>query len=774
MLTIEGYLSKIIFHNKENNYYILSIFLNEDYEDIDSDYVIVVGTFKDIDLKDEELYSFKGNFVEHKKYGKQFSAITIEQIIQKNKEAIITYLSGAEFHGIGKKTAEIIVEKLGLDCLEKIYNDKNELYKIKEISEKRKEIIYNNIISNQQSQNIILKLNEYNISNNLITKIYNFYKNKTLDIIKNNPYELIDTMQGINFYTVDKIAEKVGIDFDDRNRISSAFIYTLYNYCFSTGNTYIKKNNLLYLTFNTLYKARNTPINKEKILEVLDYCLEINKIIEYDNLIFLPEIFYSESFIYNNISQRIKDNEEKKISDSLLEKYIDDIEKELKIEYDIEQIAAIKNSINKNFSIITGGPGTGKTTIILGIIKLFQKIHNYSYNDILDEEKKIISLLAPTGKAAKRMSETTGLFASTIHKAIGWTTEDEKINEFASDKKIDSKLIIIDEASMIDIFLMHNLLKIIKKDALIILVGDNDQLPSIAPGNILNDLINSNSIPTVKLNKIFRQAENSSIIKLSYAIKNNINLDITEEFEDKEFIITKKNKILDTIKNIYSNLLNITSRNNIQILAPIYKTNYGINIINKLIQDEFNNNDTLIEYGENIYKIDDRIMQLVNRPEDNIFNGDIGVVYDIYKEDNKFKIVIEYDGNYVTYEKQDLNQICLSYASSIHKSQGSEFDYVIIPLVDSYNFMFNKNLIYTAITRAKTKLIFCGEKDVFYKASEENNIVKRDTYLKEFFVKKEDCQDNISEIDYILTPDNINNIDAMIGMDNITPLDYMN
>lgn len=752
----------------------MSIFLNEDYDFAEGDYLSVTGTFDNVDFKEEELYSFKGDIIEHRKYGKQLAAISAEIIIKKDKTAIVSYLSSDTFQGVGKKTAELIVDTLGIDCLDKIYNDKKALFDIKGIPTARKEIIYNTIISNKQTQDIILKLSEYNLSNNMIMKIYNQYKTRTLEIIKNSPYTIANDIKGISFNTVDKIAEQIGIAADDNERIVAALKYTLNNYSYSTGNTYMKKNNLLYHTFNVLYKSRNEQLQKETIIAALEHSLDINQLTERGDDIFLPEIFYSEYSIFTDISSRLEENDAEKINDELFDKYIAEIEEELNIEYDITQVAAIKNSINENFSILTGGPGTGKTTIILGIIKMFQKINNYSYGDMHDEEKNIITLCAPTGKAAKRMSESTGFYASTIHKAIGWTSEDENIVEFMSDKKIKSKLVIIDEASMIDIFLMSNLLKIINSEAKIVLVGDNDQLPSIAPGNVLNDLIQSKKISTVKLNKIFRQGQDSSIINLSHAIKNDINIDVIENFEDREFLICNKNDVLDTIVNTYGNLINNIPKDKIQILAPIYKSAHGINEINKIIQEQFNDNDIFTEYGELVYKIDDRVMQLVNRPEDNIFNGDIGIVYDIFKEHDKYKIVVDYDNNFVTYEKQDLSQITLSYACSIHKSQGSEFEYVIIPLVDSYNFMLNKNLIYTAITRTKTKLFLCGNPNVFYNAVNPNNIIIRESALKSFFeIDNEDEINNFIDDIKILTPKNINFIDPMIGMEDIRPEDFM-
>ena len=503
--------------------------------------------------------------------------------------------------------------------------------------------------------------------------------------------------------------------------------------------------------------------------------MEVGKLIEIEDKVFLPEIYYSEYFIYNDIKNRLSKPNNLEISDKLLNKYIKEVEDELNIEYDIVQIEAIKNSVLNNFSILTGGPGTGKTTIILAVIKIFQKIKNYSLVELQDENKNILTLCAPTGKAAKRMTESTGFFASTIHKAIGWTTEDENMEEFVSDKKIKSELVIIDEASMIDVFLMHNLLKIIDSNSKIILVGDNDQLPSIAPGNVLNDLINSNEISTVKLNRIFRQSEHSSIINISHSIKNNIPFDVLENFDDKEFLLASKKDLLKVITTTYSNLLEISDKEKIQILAPIYKGICGINEINKTIQDLFNKNELLIEYGELIYKAEDRVMQLVNRPEDNIFNGDIGYIYDIYKENGKYKIIIDYDNNLVTYEKQDLNQITLSYACSIHKAQGSEFDNIIIPFIDNYNFMLNKNLTYTAVTRAKNKLILCGNPNVFYKSIEPNNTVTRQTALCWFFTANNNLEKTeiILEEDYILNYQNINNIDPMIGMEDIKPSDFL-
>ena len=778
MQTVEGYLNKIIFHNKENNYYILSIFLNDQYDFVDGDYLSVVGTFNDFEFVEDDLYSFKGEIVQHRKYGTQLSAIVVEPVIEKDKEAIVSYLSSSIFQGVGRKTAELIVDTLGVDALDKIYEDKDSLFNIKGIPEQRKDTIYATIVANKQTQDIILKLNEYNLSNNLILKIYNFYKHNTLRTITENPYSLIKDIKGINFKTVDKIAETNEIAANDRERILYGFIYTINSFCFSTGNTYISKNTLLYNTFNILYSSRNIAVAKEDILSSYDYAIDTGKLIEIEDRVFLPEIYYSEYSIYSDISKRLELEDDFDISDSLLDKYIEEVEDELEISYDIVQIAAIKNCIKNNFAILTGGPGTGKTTIILAVIKIFQKIKNYSLHDLLDESRSILTLCAPTGKAAKRMSESTGFYASTIHKAIGWSTEDENMEEFVSEKFIKSELVIIDESSMIDVFLMYNLLKIINKDAKIILVGDNDQLPSIAPGNVLNDLINSKAISTVKLNKIFRQSEHSSIINISHSIKNNIPFDILENFDDKEFISANKNEMINVISAIYDDLIKGSAKENIQILAPIYKGTSGINEINMAIQSRFNNNEEQIEYGELIYKVNDRVMQLVNRPEDNIFNGDIGYIEEIYKEGNKVKIVIDYDGNYVTYEKTELNQITLSYACSIHKAQGSEFENVIIPFIDNYNFMLNKNLTYTAITRAKKKLILCGSSNVFYKSIEPTNVVTRQTALEWFFttdkeaeIKELELEEEIKE--YILNFQNINTIDPMIGMGDIKPIDFI-
>ena len=778
MQTVEGYLNKIIFHNKENNYYILSIFLNDQYDFVEGDYLSVVGTFNDFEFVEDDLYSFKGEIVQHRKYGTQLSAIVVEPVIEKDKEAIVSYLSSSIFQGVGRKTAELIVDTLGVDALDKIYEDKDSLFNIKGIPEQRKDTIYATIVANKQTQDIILKLNEYNLSNNLILKIYNFYKHNTLRTITENPYSLIKDIKGISFKTVDKIAETNEIAANDRERILYAFIYTINSYCFSTGNTYISKNTLLYNTFNILYGSRNIAVAKEDILSSYDYALDTGKLIEIEDRVFLPEIYYSEYSIYSDISKRLELEDDFDISDNLLDKYIEEVEDELEISYDIVQIAAIKNCIKNNFAILTGGPGTGKTTIILAVIKIFQKIKNYSIHDLLDESRSILTLCAPTGKAAKRMSESTGFYASTIHKAIGWSTEDENMEEFVSEKFIKSELVIIDESSMIDVFLMYNLLKIINKDAKIILVGDNDQLPSIAPGNVLNDLINSKAISTVKLNKIFRQSEHSSIINISHSIKNNIPFDVLENFDDKEFISANKNEMINVISAIYDDLIKGSAKENIQILAPIYKGTSGINEINTAIQSRFNDNEDQIEYGELIYKVNDRVMQLVNRPEDNIFNGDIGYIEQIYKEGNKVKIVIDYDGNYVTYEKTELNQITLSYACSIHKAQGSEFENVIIPFIDNYKFMLNKNLTYTAITRAKKKLILCGDSKVFYKSIEPTNVVTRQTALEWFFTTDREAEIQDIELEeeikeYILDFHNINSIDPMIGMDNIKPTDFI-
>ncbi|MDO4813848.1 MAG: ATP-dependent RecD-like DNA helicase [Gemella sp.] len=769
MINVEGYINKIIFHNQDNNYCILSVFLNKKYDFIDGDYISIVGTF-DIDFVEDELYSFKGDMTHHKKFGTQIHAIVAERVIKKDASSVIDYLSSTTFPGIGKKTAELIVDKLGIDCLDIIYADKNKLLEIASIPNQKKEIIYQNIINNKQSQDIILKLNDLGFSNKIINKIYSYYKGNTLNIINNNPYELIATIKGIGFLTIDRIADKIGIEFNDSERIKHALIFSINEQSFSNGDTYILERELLYKTFNLLYKSRPIPIAKEDIISAFNECIKNRELIQIEDKIFLPSIYEAEYFIYNDIKYRIKlsETEEMHIPISKLDSYIQEIENELNITYDIAQIEAIKNSITNNFSILTGGPGTGKTTIILAIIKIFQKINNFSHNDLLDEEKNILCLCAPTGKAAKRMSEATGFYSSTIHKAIGWTTEDTDIHEFSSDKYIKSKLVIVDETSMIDVFLMQNLLKIIDKNSKIVLVGDTDQLPSISPGNILKDLVNTYSVPTAQLNKVFRQANDSSIINLSYSIKNNFPIDILENYSDREFFFSNKNDILDTTLTIYKNLLEETTPDKIQILIPLYKSLYGINNFNTLIQNTFNNSTVQIEYGDFIYKLNDRVMQLENRSEDNIFNGDTGIIESIFEEDGKQKIVVNFDNNYITYEKQELNQLILAYSCSIHKSQGSEFEYIIIPLVDNYNFMYNKNLIYTAITRAKKKLIFCGNPSVFYNAIAPNNTIQRNSYLSTFFSNSGESLENFSEsTTYILNECNINTIDPMIGMENI-------
>lgn len=766
MLVIEGFLNKIIFHNSDTNYYILSIFLNQTYEAFPTNYVSVVGNFEGIDLIEEELYEFRGEIVNHKKFGLQFSAISAEKTIKKDKDSIIEYLSSATFPGIGRKTAELIVDKLGTNCLDLIFENKDVLYTIDDLAQTKKEVIYKNILANKQSQETLLQLNELGFGNKTIQKIYNHYKARSLEVIKNNPYELTETISGIGFTTMDRIAEKLGIEADDMNRIKQAIIFSAKELSYGNGDTFINSNTLLYNSFNTLYKSRKRTLEKELLISALNICVEDGKLIKREDKIFLAEVYYSEYGIYDNIKNRLETDTFQNIDNELLDKYIKEIEVELDIQYAFEQVQAIKNSINNNFSILTGGPGTGKTTIILAIIKIFQKIYNYSYEDLLDETKSIICLCAPTGKAAKRISESTGFNASTIHKTIGWTNEDTNINEFTSDKKINSKLVIIDEASMIDVFLMYNLLKIIDSTSKIIIVGDTEQLPSISPGNVLKDLIDSGEIPTTQLNKIFRQAEDSSIIKLSYSIKNNLPVDILENFPDREFILANKEDIIDSLLSIYSKLLETTPSEKIQILIPLYKTEYGIHNINKIIQERFNSHETFIEYGEFLYKVNDRVMQLENRAEDNIFNGDIGIIEDIYKEDNVHKIVVNYDDNHIIYEKKDLNQIILAYACSIHKSQGSEFDYVILPLVDNYKFMYNKNLIYTAITRSKKKLFFCGNKNLFYDASRADNIIKRNSFLRDLFTIN--IKEDTNPTTYILTTNNIYTIDPMIGMDNVS------
>ena len=676
-------------------------------EDYINHTITITGYF--YDLNENDNYIFGGEVVEHPRYGLQFAVNESEKLKPTDKDGIIEFLSSDLFSGIGEKMASKIVDVLGVETIDLILADKNNLAKVPKLSNKKIDQIYNTLINYENSHQTIIYLCDIGFSSSEALSIYNVYRNKTLDILNENIYDYVENVDNVSFLRIDTIRNKLEVKNDDERRIKACILYIMRLLTYQNGDTYLE--------FDTIYKETlkylNIGVLESDFAAYLDDLKKLNKIVIDDNKFYLSEIFKAEI----NISSKVKDlvNLTKKKYKSL-NAYLDEIEVVNNIKYNAKQKEAIKLGLTNGISIITGGPGTGKTTIIKAIVELYQTLNDLNFEELTNE----MTLLAPTGRAAKRLSESTNLPAMTIHRFLKWHKETNsfEVNEY---NKNFSKFIIIDEVSMVDINLLDSLFKGLTRDIQLILVGDYNQLPSVGPGMILKDLIDSEIIDTISLDLLYRQGKDSFIPVLADDIKNGRSDQIDAKVNDYVFLECSRQAIRASIKNICEQLKKKdVSLSDLQLLAPMYKGMNGIDVLNKDLQNIFNpksDEKTEIVVGDTLYRVNDKVIQLINMPDENVYNGDIGYIVDIIpanmSESKKNEIVVNYDGNYVTYLPKDFNKIKLAYIISIHKSQGSEFPIVVIPISIEYNKMLYRKLIYTGITRAKSKLIILGESEAF-------------------------------------------------------------
>ena len=726
---IKGNYKKSVFQS--TNGYIIGIFSvketnDPNMEDYINETVTFTGYFADLNINDT--YIFYGDLIDHPKYGFQYQVSTSERLTPKDKDGIIEFLSSELFTGIGEKVATKIVNTLGNNALELILEDKNNLKKVEKLPNKKIDIIYDTLTKYEESHKIVVYLTELGFNMRDSLSIYNRYKENTKLMITNNIYNLIEDIEDITFSKVDEIYKKLENNLDDPNRIKACIIYTMKNLTFKNSDTYLYFNEIKEETLRYLKQ----DINDEQFNLYLDELRYDNKIVLESARYYLKKMFIDEEKIINTIKLLLNKEPTKY---KQIDKLIKQFEEVYSIEYNSKQIEAIKKSLENNILVITGGPGTGKTTIIKAIVEMYQKLNDYTFKESLEH----IALLAPTGRASKRMSETTLFPASTIHRYLKWNKE---TNSFGVDEfnKNEQELIIIDEVSMIDTNLFASLFRGLKSNIKLVLVGDYNQLPSVGPGQILKDIIESEIVDVIELDLLYRQSETSYISELAYEIKNNdISSNFLEKKDDYLFLECSSNSIKDNIINLSKQIMNKNyDYKKFQILAPMYAGINGIDNLNKELQNIFNPSDPdkiEIKVGDVIYRENDKVLQLVNMADSNVYNGDIGIIKYIipfYESDSgKNEIYIDYDGIELKLLPNDFNKIKHGYIISIHKSQGSEFDMIMIPICKSYNRMLYKKLIYTGITRAKNKLILLGEKDAFIYSVRNNAEIIRKTTLKE-------------------------------------------
>lgn len=664
----------------------------------------------------------------------------------------------------------------------------------------------------------MIRLHDLGFGPKLSMAIYQFYLGDTLTILDRNPYQLIYDIKGIGFNKADQLARNIGIAYNDNERLKAALLYTLEEECIKQGHTYLPINVVIDLTVDVLNYQDEEVIEPEKLDEMLQYLNEEKRLIIDNEQVAIPSLYYSEIKSVQNLF-RIKTHTNKltEIEQSDLQMHIGEIEDANQVNYAASQKEALQTAINSKVMLLTGGPGTGKTTVIKGIVELYAEIHGLSldYDDYVNDDYPVV-LAAPTGRASKRLQESTGLEAMTIHRLIGWNqdTKPEDILE----NEINARLIIIDEMSMVDTWLFHQFLSAVPLDAQLIFVGDEDQLPSVGPGQVFKDLIESKAIPRVNLTEVYRQQDGSSIIELAHRMKLGQKIDITQRFHDRSFINCQANQIPTVVEKVVTSAVNKGyTMADIQVLAPMYKGNAGIKRLNQVLQDILNpkKKDTReIEFGDVVFRKGDKVLQLVNRPNDNIFNGDIGVIVGIFwaKENalNKDVLVVDFEGNEITFTKQDMMELTHAYCTSIHKSQGSEFPIVIMPIVKQYFRMLQRPILYTGLTRAKTSLVLLGDPEAFdigLKTNGQARLTQLCTLLKNYFNSEdEDMLENTATNDTVASQTTIDDqveapmssndseevtsdstktdtnvlteatmfkIDPMINMGEITPYDFI-
>ena len=716
---IKGTFFRIIYKSDTN--YIVGLFKVKETNDIDmqdfiDDTITFTGYFHELNV--DEKYTFYGELVDNYKYGFQYNVTEYERIMPEEKDSIIDFLSGDLFKGIGEKTAKAIVDILGEDTLTLIEENYQNLLIVPGMKETKAKQIHETLTKYNKSYNIIIELNKLGFSIKDAMKIYNFYKDITMQVINDNVYNLMYDINDITFNKIENVRNNLNIEDDDERRIGAVIINIMKNICFNKGDTYLFLDEI----YNSCSKFLENEIDINLFEDVMHSLQQMKQIIIEDNKYFLKDYYDSEIAISDIIYYLINKNDSIYID---FEKDIDALEFHFDVSYNAKQKQAIKNAICKNFSIITGSPGTGKTTIVQAIVELYRKINGYSY----DELQKHLVLLAPTGRASKKLSEACIYPASTIHRFLKWNKDD---NSFMINEKNKSNVdfVIVDEVSMIDTILLDSLFKGLSMDIKVVFIGDYNQLESVSPGKCLKDLIDSDMINVTYLTEIYRQKDNSYISQLAKEINDNeISEYFLEKKDDYSFIQTDNN-IKEKVQQVCLKAIEKGySSTDIQVLAPMYKGENGIDNLNKILQEVFNPNrgQNYIVSKDIIFRENDKILLLENDIDNNVFNGDIGYISKI----DKGTIYIDFDGSIVKYTTKDFEKIKHGYAISIHKSQGSEFKIVILPICFSYRVMLYKKLIYTAVTRAKDNLTIIGDPKSFVYAVNKTLDIERKTMLKE-------------------------------------------
>lgn len=719
---IQGKFTKVIYSGDTG--YVVALFrvsevINPNISHLKNKSITVTGILPD--LKESIPYKLYGEYTLHEKYSWQYAFNYFEVVKPTTKESIIEFLASPFVEGCGKTTAENIVNKFGTKSLDKIKESYENLLKVKGITEVKALKIYNSVIKFEKNDGVILKLSNLGFTMEESARIFNKHMYEVDSIIEGNFYILKD------LFDFDRIDNLYTASFDSNSplRCKECILQACITRSFEEGSTYYSREEI-YDAVSFLYKLNMDGETFDTYLEEL---LDDKYLIKIDSSYYLKE-YYDEEVAVSHYLRKISEGRINKITDT--EEKLKKVQIENGFVYNDEQIKAITDALCNNITIISGGPGTGKTTIVKAIVKMYIDEHHLTFAEVTSN----IALLAPTGRASKKLSMATGLPAYTIHRFLKWHKDSDEF-EYNEYNKVFQKFIIVDESSMIDISLMKSLLCALNSNVQLVLVGDIYQLPSVGPGLVLQDLINSDLFTFDMLNTIYRQSDNSYIPFLAKDIKlQNIDEEFMYKRDDYNFIPCEDEeimpKILATVKYALDKGIN---EDNLQVLAPMYKGVNGIDNLNNKLQAIYNplkGNMSEIKYGDKTYRENDKVLQLVNDADLGVFNGDIGRIIAIYKSnDKKMMIQIDFDGNIIEYSKKDLKNITHAYAITIHKSQGSEFEHVIMPICKGYFRMLYNKLLYTGVSRAKKSLTIIGDPRSFTTGISNNYSSTRKTSLQE-------------------------------------------
>jgi exodeoxyribonuclease V alpha subunit len=707
-------IQKKIFFSEESGYSVCKASVHGQRES-----VVIVGNL--FDVNEGDFLEIEGDLFTHPKFGEQIKIKNFKAILPQDKDGIIKYLSN-RIHGIGKRSAEKIANRFGSDTFKILEKNPERLREIKGIKKSIIEDIKKNLTENKTIRELTVKLSPYGIGSETVFKIYREFQDNSFTVLQSNPFVLIERIKGVGFKTADTIARGFGISNNDKYRITAGIDFLVSQYEQKNGDLYIEEPELVLKASNLL------DVDKKETAECIDRMVE-RKLMVRENIPGPVIMNYKNYTIEKIIANSLYNLSRSRFGIEPVRVDFKYIFKRTSVELTDEQKKAVISAVNNRITIITGGPGTGKTTIIRAII------------ECLERDGKSVEIAAPTGRAAKRIEEAAFYQASTIHRMLKISPETRKfVHNEQNPLKTDA--IIVDEFSMVDFFIFYSLLKAVSQDTRLIIIGDKDQLPSVGPGNVLRDIINSGYFRIIYLSRNFRQTQDSLIIENAYRINSGDDLIFKPYSDDLDFVfirVESEKQALEKVLRIieyYKNDYNFNS-SDYQVLAPMYRGEAGIDNLNVKIQEKFNMEPELVKRDKFSYKQWDKVMQLKNNYEKEIFNGEQGIVVG-YNTENK-TMSVDFEGTPVEYGPDELEELTLSYAVSVHKAQGSEYDMLILVLLPSHSIMLNRELFYTAVTRAKKKIFLISDRETVRKAALNSSPSERKTLLprrlKEVFEK---------------------------------------